>query len=148
MAETDPAMSAERFAELVGIYGSRIDHWPAGVQDAGRVAAATPAGRAALGAAIDLDMLLDSYVVSPPAAALHGRILASLETPPTLKTRLGAWWRGLGLVGVGIAGVVVGSVAMSTVLAGPAPEADGVYEQPMTVFGDVDRAAAAPEEAR
>jgi hypothetical protein len=152
MADMRDPMSAERFADLVATYGGRVDRWPMDAQDAGHVYAATVAGRSILMQALEFDVLLDSYVVAAPGAALQGRIIAGFKPQSSLQTQLSRWWQGLGLVGVGVAGIVAGSVAMSLVLAGPPPESDGFYDQPTTVFGDVGPTASlganASEEAQ
>jgi len=148
-AERSPdAMNAERFAELVGIYGGRIERWPTTSQDAAHRYAATDEGRNLLMTAIELDVILESYVVAPPNAALVGRILAAAphRDRPSGWTR--RWIEGLGFFGVGVAGLVAGSLAVAIVQSGPSPDTDGFFEQPTTVFGDVGKMTASLEEAQ
>lgn len=140
-------MSLNRFVELTDAFGGRISTWPEECREAGNAFAATERGQAILSAATGLDALLDAYAVPPPSAALQGRILDATSRTAGLHSRFLRWWEGLGLVGVGVAGIVAGVMVMSVELSGP-PEGSGFYDQPSTVFGDVGKLTDPMQEAQ
>jgi hypothetical protein len=151
-------MTPERFAEIVGTYGSRSSRWPEAERDAALafMQGHPDAARKLRAEASLLDGLLDSSVVPPPSRELHQAILQAaafrhaapaLKVPAfktigrerpkaTLWQRAGFWGRGAGIVGIGLAGALAGAMTLAIVvpMIGPADdEGDG---HNLTAFND------------
>ena len=121
-------MTLDRFDSLCAAWGSDLDRWPAAERDAAvNLIAASAEARALQERAAALDDLLDEYTIAPADQVLVQRVLSMASapgTPPTgarpfrhLAGRLAWWWSMV--AGAGIAGVAVGSLAV-TVAAGSA----------------------------
>ncbi|QND45008.1 hypothetical protein HB780_04385 (plasmid) [Rhizobium lusitanum] len=133
----ETAMSAERFAALAAAYGGVIDRWPEGERASAEIFAKAPAGASALAAASDLDHLLDAYALKARNDGLGDRILTRL----TRRSRMRKWFRfssaGLGLVGVGIAGALAGSIAIAVLAPNVTSDTTVATDRTATVFGDI-----------
>lgn len=138
MAEhgADP-MSAERFAELAEAYGGDIGRWPQGERAAARDCARSAEAAGMLERAADLDALLDTYVLKVGHDGLDSRILAKFVR----RSRMRNWFHfgsaGIGLVGIGIAGALAGSIAIA--ILAPSLTSDTVVasDGTATIFGDI-----------
>ncbi len=130
-------MNAERFEELTATYGGDIGRWPQAERADARNFAKSPAAAGMLARAADLDALLDTYVVQPRHARLEDRILAKLVRRLTVRN----WFRfgsaGIGLVGVGIAGALAGSIAIAVLAPNLTSDATIVSDGTATMFGDI-----------
>ncbi|OJY63882.1 MULTISPECIES: hypothetical protein [unclassified Rhizobium] len=130
-------MNAERFEALTAAYGGDIARWPQAERAAAREFAKSPAAAEALAHAADLDALLDTYVVKPGGAGLEGRIVAKLVRRLTIRN----WFRfgsaGIGLVGVGIAGALAGSIAIAILAPSLTSDTSVVSDGTATMFGDI-----------
>ncbi|AZO56631.1 MULTISPECIES: hypothetical protein [unclassified Mesorhizobium] len=135
-SRNEPAMDAERFADLAAAYGGDLRRWPQADRKAGAMFAASEMGAVILGHAGKLDALLDSYAVKAPGAALHGSILRTAERHLVKRRRQLVWWLGLGLAGIGLAGAVAG-LALVTIVTPEAPSDHYVLDANATAFGDV-----------
>ncbi|MBM7047122.1 hypothetical protein [Rhizobium lusitanum] len=130
-------MSAERFAEMVDAYGSNIGRWPQPERAAARDYARNAEATSMLERAADLDSLLDTYVLKAGHEGLDGRIVAKFVR----RSRMRNWFRfgsaGIGLVGIGIAGALAGSIAIA--ILAPSLTSDTVVasDGTATMFGDV-----------
>ncbi|MBB3612612.1 hypothetical protein [Rhizobium sp. BK602] len=149
MTEKVPrAMGAEHFARLAQAYGGAIDRWPEQDRASAREFARTPEGMSVLAAAADLDRLLDAYALNNIDDGLKDRILARLLR----RSRLRSWFRlstaGIGLIGVGVAGALAGSIAIAVLTPGTASDATIASDQTATVFGDIGHDATAVQEAQ
>ena len=112
-------MTPERFRRLTEAYGAMPEHWPAAERAEAQalLAQRDPAALAALADARSLDLVLSRHVVAAPESDLVRRVLASapLAQPrqePAWK-RPHWWLSGAGLVGVGVAGIAAGVLAIS-----------------------------------
>lgn len=130
-------MSADRFAALAAAYGGVIDRWPEEERVSAQEFAKTPAGAPALAAASGLDHLLDAYALKVGNDGLGDRILTRL----TRRSRMRKWFRfssaGIGLVGVGIAGALAGSIAIAILAPNVTSDTTVATDQTTTVFGDI-----------
>lgn len=130
-------MSAERFAELADAYGGDIGRWPQPERLAAREYARSIEAAGTLERAAELDALLDTYVFKTAPDGLAGRIVAKLAR----RSRIRSWFRfgsaGVGLVGVGIAGALAGSVAIAVLAPSLTSETTVVSEGTSTMFGDI-----------
>jgi hypothetical protein len=130
-------MNAERFEVLTAAYGGDIGRWPQAERAAARDFAKSAAAAQTLVRAADLDALLDTYVVKARHTGLEERILAKLIRRLTMRN----WFRfgsaGIGLVGVGIAGALAGSIAIAVLAPGLTPDTSIVSDGTATMFGDV-----------
>ncbi len=130
-------MNAERFEALTAAYGGDIGRWPQAERVAAREFAKGPAASRALALAADLDALLDTYAVRRGSAGLEDRILAKLVRRVTLRK----WFRfgsaGIGLVGVGIAGALAGSIAIAVLAPSLTSDTSVVSDGTATMFGDI-----------
>ena len=112
-------MTPERFRHLTEAYGAMPEHWPAAERAEAKalLAQRDPAVLAALAEARSLDLVLSRHSVAAPESDLVRRILASAPTvsprqEPAWK-RPHWWLSGAGLVGVGVAGIAAGVLAIS-----------------------------------
>ncbi|MGV1756901.1 hypothetical protein [Rhizobium sp. P44RR-XXIV] len=130
-------MSAERFAELADAYGGDIGRWPQTERAAAREYAENSDAIGALSRAADLDALLDTYVVKTKHQGLDARIIAQI----TRRSKIRNWFRfgsaGVGLVGIGIAGALAGSVAIAVLAPSLTSETTVVSDGTSTMFGDI-----------
>ncbi|MFK0166321.1 hypothetical protein [Rhizobium sp. NPDC090279] len=130
-------MNAERFEALTAAYGGDIGRWPQAERAAAREFAKGPAAIETLARATDLDALLDTYVVKSRHADLENRILARLVRRLTIRN----WFRfgsaGIGLVGVGIAGALAGSIAIAVLAPSLTSDTSVVSDGTATMFGDI-----------
>jgi len=126
MADDAAEMTAERFAFLAEAYGSSLHRWPEAERAAASSFANGEAGRAFLSRARSLDAMLDTYAVEAPATALSAQVLRQAEYEVPLRRRLRLFWRGLGLVGVGLAGAFAGALAVMTMMPRGVPDALGL----------------------
>lgn len=130
-------MSGERFAELADAYGGDIGRWPQPEREAAREYAKNSDPGGALERAADLDALLDAYVLKTTHVGLDGRILAKLVR----RSKIRNWFRfgtaGVGLVGIGIAGALAGSVAIAVLAPNLTSETTVVSDGTSTMFGDI-----------
>lgn len=155
-------MTPERFAEIVGAYGSRPNRWPQAERDAALAfLQGHPEAISALRAEASLlDGLLDSSVVAPPSRELQQAILRAApigQAAPALKTapsrtigrarptlwqRAGFW--GAGIVGIGLAGALAGAMTLAIV----APMIGQAYDEGdghnLTAFNDPLQTADGP----
>ncbi len=110
-------MTPDRFATLVDAYGASPDRWPAAErQDALAYLNATPAARALVAEAGQLDALLDRVPV-PTVALDLARITATAQEPNVLPFKpkprgllqpFRQWARAGALAAAGICGLVIG----------------------------------------
>lgn len=130
-------MSADRFAALAAAYGGVIDRWPEEERASAETFAKTPAGASTLAAAGVLDHLLDAYALKVRNDGLGDRILTRL----TRRSRIRKWFRfssaGIGLVGVGIAGALAGSIAIAVLAPNVTSDTTVATDLTATVFGDI-----------
>ncbi|WP_112611499.1 hypothetical protein ACK83U_25545 (plasmid) [Rhizobium sp. WW22] len=130
-------MNAERFEALTAAYGGDIGRWPQAERGAARDFAKNSAAAQTLARAADLDALLDTYVVRPRHTGLEERILAKLVRRLTIRN----WFRfgsaGIGLVGVGIAGALAGSIAIAVLVPSLTSDTSIVADGTATMFGDI-----------
>ncbi|GAC1043472.1 hypothetical protein [Rhizobium sp. No.120] len=130
-------MNAERFEALTAAYGGDIGRWPQAERAAARDFAKSHAAAETLTRAADLDALLDTYVVNPRPTGLEERILAKLVRRLTMRS----WFRfgsaGIGLVGVGIAGALAGSIAIAVLVPNLTSDTSIVSDGTATMFGDI-----------
>ena len=141
-------MSAERFAGLADAYGGDIGRWPQSERLAAREYAGNTEADRTLERAADLDALLDTYVFKTAHDGLAGRIVATLAR----RSRIRRWFRfgsaGVGLVGIGIAGALAGSVAIAVLAPSLTSETPVVSDGTSTLFGDIGPDAAATQESQ
>ena len=147
-------MTPERFAEIVGAYGSRPDRWPQAERDAALAfMERNPDAIGELRAEASLlDGLLDSSVVAPASRELREAILraASMRqaapalkaapsrtigrSKPTLWQRAGFW--GAGIVGIGLAGALAGAMTLAVVVPMIGQAYDEGDAHNLTAFND------------
>jgi len=124
-------MKHERFRELAEAYGADLRRWP--MEERGAAAALVksfPAEtRVALGDAVVLDKVLDSYRVLAPDAGLRERIVASAPIAQAVWQRARIWWQGAGFAALGVAGVLTGALLIAHLvpLVQPQFDDDNVY---------------------
>lgn len=130
-------MTAERFAALADAYGGDIGRWPQSERLAAREYAGSIEADGALARAADLDALLDTYVLKTRHEGLAGRMVAKL----TRRSRIRSWLRfgsaGVGLVGIGVAGALAGSVAIAVLAPSLTSDTTVISDGTSTMFGDV-----------
>lgn len=130
-------MSADRFAALAAAYGGEIERWPEEERASAEIFAKTPVGASALAAAGGLDHLLDAYALKARNDGLGDRILTRFAR----RSRMRKWFRfssaGLGLVGVGIAGALAGSIAIAVLAPNVTSDTTVATDRTATVFGDI-----------
>lgn len=130
-------MSADRFVALAAAYGGEIERWPEEERASAEIFAKTPAGASALAAASGLDHLLDAYALKARNDGLGDRILTRFAR----RSRMRKWFRfssaGLGLVGVGIAGALAGSIAIAVLAPNVTSDTTVATDRTATVFGDI-----------
>jgi hypothetical protein len=135
-------MTSERFLSLLRSYGADLQRWPAAER---RAAAALlehgPAElRQRVSEAAVLDGWLDDHPVANPDRALVDRIVAAAAaTAPSSAASLGWrgrawWWRGAGLVAIGLAGSLAGAFVVSVALQNSTPPSVDWPER-TTAFG-------------
>jgi len=114
-------MTPERFEYLADAYGANLRRWPAAEQPAARALldSGDAQARASLAQALALDTLLDSHRLPAPHPALAHRIAASAALAPRHSLWRGhqTLWSRLGLLGVGLAGIAAGMLAVSLSLS-------------------------------
>ncbi|NEI71943.1 hypothetical protein GR212_20365 [Rhizobium lusitanum] len=141
-------MNAERFETLVAAYGGDIGRWPQAERAAARNFAKSPGASQALARAAGLDALLDTYVVKHSDAGLEEKVLAKLARRLTIRN----WFRfgsaGIGLVGVGIAGALAGSIAIAVLTPGLTSDTSVASEGTATMFGDIGPDAAIVQDSQ
>jgi hypothetical protein len=112
-------MTPERFRHLTEAYGAMPEHWPAAEREQAKalLAQRDPVVLAALASARSLDLVLSRHSVAAPESELVRRVVASA---PTVSPRQAPSWKrphwwlsGAGLVGVGVAGIAAGVLAIS-----------------------------------
>lgn len=139
-------MNAERFEALTAAYGGDIGRWPQAERAAAREFAKNPVAVEALARAADLDALLDTYVVKPNLADLEDRIRTKFVRRLTIRN----WFRfgsaGVGLVGVGIAGALAGSIAIAVLAPSLTSDTSVVSDGTATMFGDIGPDAGAAQQ--
>jgi hypothetical protein len=114
-------MTPERFRRLTEAYGAMPEHWPADERAEARalLAQRDPAVLAALAEARSLDLVLSRHSVAAPESDLVRRIVDAAPVASPRQHREPAWKRpqwwlsGAGLVGVGVAGIAAGVLAIS-----------------------------------
>ncbi|HEY0121009.1 MAG TPA: hypothetical protein VGC14_04470 [Rhizobium sp.] len=130
-------MNADRFAALAAAYGGAIDRWPEEERASARVFAETSIGVSVLAAAGGLDHLLDAYAPKARNDGLGDRILTRFAR----RSRMRRWFRlssaGIGLVGVGIAGALAGSIAIAVLAPNVTSDTTVATDRTATVFGDI-----------
>jgi hypothetical protein len=121
-------MTPDRFRRLTEAYGASPEHWPQAERAGAEalLARQDPEALAALAEALALDLMLATHAVDAPDPDLILRIVASAPSARAPRARnTGApgwkqprWWlSGAGFVGVGVAGIAAGVLAIS--LTGP-----------------------------
>lgn len=136
-------MTDDRFAALADIYGGDLRRWPAGERAAAeaQLASGDPTFAAMLARADRLDAWLEGYRVAAPASGLVDRIITTAPRSRILWRRARLWWSGLGLAGVGLAGALAGSLAISVALPAIGERhATTLADEQVTVFDDADPA--------
>ncbi|PMS35501.1 hypothetical protein C0Z20_17835 [Trinickia symbiotica] len=139
-------MTPERFGEIVQAYGGDARRWPAQERASAESWAAQHrhAARALLDEAERLDAYLARDLIADPSCALERRILADAgarrpdrKVGRRLGRWLGHWWPGAALAGVGLAGGVVGALAVSLLMLTGNPPPAGPQEPSYltTAFG-------------
>ncbi|ENN85288.1 hypothetical protein RHSP_54194 [Rhizobium freirei PRF 81] len=130
-------MSGERFAELADAYGGDIGRWPQAERAAARDYARNIDVDGMLARAADLDALLDTYMPKVAPAGLDSRIVARFAR----RSKIRNWFRfgsaGIGLVGVGLAGALAGSVAIAVLAPSLTSETPSIADGTSTMFGDI-----------
>lgn len=118
-------MTPERFRALLESYGADLERWPEAERAAAHalLAHTRPELEQLLAEARSLDRWLDSHAVIAPGPALVDRVVADLQARHAPWWRNASWWPGLGLAGVGLAGSVVGALAVSVALRSVVPPA-------------------------
>jgi hypothetical protein len=135
----DPSMPAERFAALADAYGGDLRRWPAG--DRSVAEAMLASGHPAFAAIVDragrLDTWLEDYRVAAPSSDLAALIMSAATRPRIIWRRARLWWSGLGLAGVGLAGALAGSLAISVALPAIGDRHPTILaDEQMTAFDD------------
>lgn len=135
--DVETAMNADRFTALAAAYGGAIDRWPEEERALAEIFAKTPTGASTLAVAGGLDQLLDAYALRARNDGLADQILTRL----TRRSRMRGWFRfssaGIGLVGVGVAGALAGSIAIAILAPNVASDTTVTTDRTATVFGDI-----------
>jgi hypothetical protein len=136
-------MTPDRFRRLTEAYGASPEHWPQAERAGAEalLARQDPDALAALAEARALDLMLATHAIATPDADLIRRIVASAPSGRTSRASTGMprwkqprWWlSGAGFVGVGVAGIAAGVLAIS--LTGPL---SGSSASPPSVFDQGD----------
>lgn len=134
-------MTPHRFRQLLDAYGADIERWPAAERARARMLAAqAPADlRESIEQARRLDDWLGEYQVAPPSTELETKMTATAlasSIKPVNGQRLITGWLGLGLAGIGLAGLLAGAVAFSAALSIATPKSlhEGLIES-SDIFG-------------
>ena len=110
-------MTPERFDHLADAYGADLRRWPQGEQAAARalLERGDVQAHAALAHARTLDSLLDNHRLAAVEPGLARRVAASAQgvNRPSFWQSHRSWWPRLSLVGVGLAGIAAGMLAVS-----------------------------------
>lgn len=115
-------MTPQRFAQIVNAYGADPRRWPEAERgSACAFAAAYPElAQPRLEAAAALDACLAADTIEPASRTLQRRIVESALVPGrrrTVGTRPTRWWLpGAALAGAGVAGLIAGAMAMSSLM--------------------------------
>jgi hypothetical protein len=143
-------MTPERFRRLTETYGAMPEHWPVAERADAQalLAQGDPDVLAALAEASSLDLMLSAHTIPAPETDLIRRIeasapLVSMKEKPAWKQP--RWWiSSAGFVGVGVAGIAAGALAISLTasfsggaLSGSAANPPSLFDQTgeSTVFG-------------
>jgi hypothetical protein len=129
-------MNSERFAALAAAYGGALRRWPLADREAAGIFARTEEGIAILQREGGLDAMLDDYVVPAATPVLNAGILRDAAVGLVQRRRVRLWWSGLGLAGLGLAGALAGTVAVTVMTPSATPEHYG-FGANTTAFGDV-----------
>jgi hypothetical protein len=124
-------MSPERFGELVEIYGAEPRRWP---QERRRAAIAfmedhPEEAATILETARTVDAALDSYVVPGPSAKLIRIVTGSAPSIRAAQHRARLWRQGASFAAVGVAGALIGALAIAVLVpvGSPRDEEGGAY---------------------
>jgi len=124
-------MTLERFAELVEIYGAEPRRWPEAHRQAAIAFTEDHPGEAAsiLETARRLDEALDHYVVPGPSAKLVRIIMESAPSIRAAARRMRLWKQGASFAAVGLAGALIGALAIAVLvpMSSPPDEDAGAY---------------------
>lgn len=139
-------MTPERFCTLLDAYGTDFHRWPEAERGPAHalIAQSQPELRQRLAEAALLDGWLDNYTVAMADDALTRRIVASARARKLTSAVPGRpqwqahWlWPGASLAGVGLAGMLVGALALSIALRGAAPAPAVDWSERGTAFGEL-----------
>ena len=112
-------MTPERFRRLTEAYGAMPEHWPLAERAEAKAlfAQRDPAVLAALAEASSLDLVLSTHTIPAPETDLIRRIVASAPSVSSKEEtawKQPRWWiSSAGFVGVGVAGIAAGVLAIS-----------------------------------
>jgi hypothetical protein len=133
-------MTPERFRRLTEAYGAMPEHWPLAERAEAKalLAQRDPEVLAALAEASSLDLVLSTHTIPAPETDLIRRIVASApsvsskEKPAWKQPR---WWiSSAGFVGVGVAGIAAGALAISLMASVPTGSFSGTAANPPSLF--------------
>jgi len=111
-------MTLDRFLDLLDRHGPVIDRWPAPDQDGAETLLAQSApARSAMADARAVATALNDLRVSPPSAALLGRILDAAPRPRRWISEILAWRPAVAFAAALIVGIWLGAVMPTPVQA-------------------------------
>ena len=138
-------MTPERFCTLLDAYGTDFHRWPKAERGPARalIAQSMPELRQRLAEAALLVVWLDNYTVAMADDALTRRIVDSAGARK-LTSAVPGWpqwqvhwlWPGASLAGVGLAGMLVGALAVSIALRGAAHPSAVDWSERGTAFSE------------
>jgi hypothetical protein len=136
-------MTPERFAELVETYGAEPRRWPQGQRLAAFAFTEDHPQEVAtiLENARRLDDALDRYTVPGPSAKLVRIIRESAPAIRAAARRVRLWKQGASFAAVGLAGALIGALAIAVLvpMSSPADEDGGPYA--VTAFSNMAQMA-------
>jgi hypothetical protein len=134
-------MTPERFAELVEIYGAEPRRWPQGHRLAAIAFTEDHPGETAniLDAARRLDKALDRYAVPGPSAKLSRTIMESAPSIRAAARRVRLWKQGASFAAVGLAGALIGALAIAVLVPTSSPPDEDVGAYAVTAFSNMTR---------